>query len=1797
MTMRNFFIFLLCLPAFGQLDFTASWDGNDSDEDYQIISETKKLVPFEMDTSGRIALTLNQDPSDSSVNVVLIEVTLSDDTELTLSSDEFYFTSSNWNIPQYLTVTAITDDGQDGNIDVVITFTSMVSPEHDSGGSGDSDLDGGTDSNNPDPIVKTMTVTVYDEFFTEVTNSAPVASDSNVSVQQPNDVQITLVAVDSDDDDVLNYTILSNPTNGQLGTLTNNVITYSPNTDFTGTDSFTFKANDGTDDSNTATVTITVTPEPNTTPIASNASYTVTQPNTLSITLVGTDADSDTLTYTIVGSPSNGSLGSVGSDGSVVYTPTTDFTGSDSFTFKVNDGTIDSNTATISIIVEPEPNTTPVASNASYTVTQPNTLSITLVGTDADSDTLTYTIVDSPSSGSLGSVGSDGSVVYTPTTDFTGSDSFTFKVNDGTIDSNTATISITVNPEPNTTPVASNASYTVTQPNTLSITLVGTDADSDTLTYTIVGSPSNGSLGSVGSGGSVVYTPTTDFTGSDSFTFKVNDGTIDSNTATVSITVNPEPNTTPIASNASYTVTQPNTLSITLVGTDADSDTLTYTIVGSPSNGSLGSVGSGGSVVYTPTTDFTGSDSFTFKVNDGTIDSNTATVSITVNPEPNTTPIASNASYTVTQPNTLSITLVGTDADSDTLTYTIVGTPSNGSLGSVGSDGSVVYTPTTDFTGSDSFTFKVNDGTIDSNTATISITVERKPNVQPFANALSYTVTQPNTLSITLVGTDADSDTLTYTIVDSPSNGSLGSVESDGSVVYTPTTDFTGSDSFTYKVNDGTIDSNTATVSITVNPEPNTTPVASNASYTVTQPNTLSITLVGTDADSDTLTYTIVGSPSNGSLGSVGSGGSVVYTPTTDFTGSDSFTFKVNDGTIDSNTATISITVNPEPNTTPVASNASYTVTQPNTLSITLVGTDADSDTLTYTIVGSPSNGSLGSVGSGGSVVYTPTTDFTGSDSFTFKVNDGTIDSNTATVSITVNPEPNTTPIASNASYTVTQPNTLSITLVGTDADSDTLTYTIVGTPSNGSLGSVGSDGSVVYTPTTDFTGSDSFTFKVNDGTIDSNTATISITVEPKPNVQPFANALSYTVTQPNTLSITLVGTDADSDTLTYTIVDSPSSGSLGSVGSDGSVVYTPTTDFTGSDSFTYKVNDGTIDSNTATVSITVEPEPNTTPVASNASYTVTQPNTLSITLVGTDADSDTLTYTIVGSPSNGSLGSVGSGGSVVYTPTTDFTGSDSFTFKVNDGTIDSNTATVSITVNPEPNTTPIASNASYTVTQPNTLSITLVGTDADSDTLTYTIVGSPSNGSLGSVGSGGSVVYTPTTDFTGSDSFTFKVNDGTIDSNTATVSITVNPEPNTTPIASNASYTVTQPNTLSITLVGTDADSDTLTYTIVGTPSNGSLGSVGSDGSVVYTPTTDFTGSDSFTFKVNDGTIDSNTATISITVERKPNVQPFANALSYTVTQPNTLSITLVGTDADSDTLTYTIVDSPSNGSLGSVESDGSVVYTPTTDFTGSDSFTYKVNDGTIDSNTATVSITVNPEPNTTPVASNASYTVTQPNTLSITLVGTDADSDTLTYTIVGSPSNGSLGSVGSGGSVVYTPTTDFTGSDSFTFKVNDGTIDSNTATISITVNPEPNTTPVASNASYTVTQPNTLSITLVGTDADSDTLTYTIVGSPSNGSLGSVGSGGSVVYTPTTDFTGSDSFTFKVNDGTIDSNTATVSITVNPEPNTTPIASNASYTVTQPNTLSITLVGTDADSDTLTYTIVGTPIQWIPR
>jgi hypothetical protein len=173
-----------------------------------------------------------------------------------------------------------------------------------------------------------------------------------------------------------------------------------------------------------------------------------------------------------------------------------------------------------------------------------------------------------------------------------------------------------------------------------------------------------------------------------------------------------------VATAQSVTTNEDTAKAITLSGTDVDLDSLAYFIVTTPTHGTL--TGSAPAITYTPAVNYNGPDSFTFRVNDGKVNSGNATVSITVSAV-NDAPVAYAQSVTVAKNTAKPITLNGSDVDSSTLTYNIVATPGHGALS--GSAPNVTYTPAVDFTGTDSFTFKINDTLVDSNTATVSIEV------------------------------------------------------------------------------------------------------------------------------------------------------------------------------------------------------------------------------------------------------------------------------------------------------------------------------------------------------------------------------------------------------------------------------------------------------------------------------------------------------------------------------------------------------------------------------------------------------------------------------------------------------------------------------------------------------------------------------------------------------------------------------------------------------------------------------------------------------------------------------------------------------------------------------------------------------------------------------------------------------------------------------------------------------------------------------------------------------------------
>jgi len=359
----------------------------------------------------------------------------------------------------------------------------------------------------------------------------------------------------------------------------------------------------------------------------------------------------------------------------------------------------------------------------------------------------------------------------------------------------------------------------------------------------------------------------------------------------------------------------------------------------------------------------------------------------------------------------------------------------------------------------------------------------------------------------------------------------------------------------------------------------NTTPIAEQQTLSLNEDGTKSVILSGSDADGDTLSYTVITQPTNGLLSDTAP--TLTYTPNNNYHGSDSFTFKVNDGTVDSATAMVTLSIDPE-NDAPLAEAQAVNLLVGSTKAITLTGSDVDGDTLNYIVETQPPNGTLS--GSAPNLTYTPNGGYSGDDSFTFKVNDGSVDSPPATVSLTITIVPvNNAPLAEVQTVNLQEDSAKAIILSGSDVDGDTLSYAVVTQPTNGTLS--GGTPDLTYIPTADYNGSDSFTFKVNDGVVDSTPATIILTIAPVNDV-PTAENLTATLSQDSNKAITLTGSDVEGGALTFTVQTQPTSGTLS--GTSPNLTYTPNSGYTGTDSFTYISSDGEEDSLVATVTITI---------------------------------------------------------------------------------------------------------------------------------------------------------------------------------------------------------------------------------------------------------------------------------------------------------------------------------------------------------------------------------------------------------------------------------------------------------------------------------------------------------------------------------------------------------------------------------------------------------------------------------
>ena len=950
----------------------------------------------------------------------------------------------------------------------------------------------------------------------------------------------------------------------------------------------------------------------------------------------------------------------------------------------------------------------------------------------------------------------------------------------------------------------------------------------------------------------------------------------------------------------------------------------------------------------------------------------------------NNNPVATNDSYNTNEDIPITIDVANgvlandSDPDGDPLTATLVGEPTNGTL-TFESDGSFNYTPNPDFSGTDSFTYQASDSIANSNTATVTIEVANVDQDPPIANDDSYSVLEDNILTVNATNgvlnndSDPDGDAITANLVRSTSNGELV-FNTNGSFTYTPNPDFFGNDSFIYQIDDGNENVALGTANIAVE--------------TVNEQLLISDGLV-TEGKSDTMSFKVtLTTPRNETV--------EVNYATEDIDATAGLDYQATSGTLSFAPGELEKTIE-----VPILDDDLFE--DDETFSLTL------SDPVAATIRDGEATGTivdneglvdlranfrlLGEVNKLNSLGF-------GELDLRFGVNSranliGRIDYNSFTPRTSGVLDSLDLPSIGWAEVDVPFSVDFSLYLDREDRPDASmfigLGSTDVGLPS-GSIRTI-----------FDFSDDVKFAGSLLDNDPDEGLTLTSVTLA---DGTPLADSGLQFDFIPNNTVLTAEASAADTAGaigLTTVTAKPPDKAeitfpkTIASAQIVDSVVKLEVNPEP--DPLVYDLAGASV-SGTNNVRLTRIGTLNEPPVANNDDLTTDEDNPVSGNVLAdngngadSDPDGDTLSVTEV----NGSSGDIGTqitlnsgalltlnaNGTFDYNPngrfeflTVEQTATDTFNYTIDDGNSNSgtDTATVNITINGV-NDTPVATDDNYSTDEDIPLNVdALAGvlandSDVDGDNLSVTVTEDVENGTL-ILNNDGSFDYTPNTNFNGVDSFAYTLSDGNGETDTAIVNLTVNPV-NDAPVAVDDNYSIDEDIPLNVdALAGvlandSDVDGDNLSVTVTEDVENGTL-ILNNDGSFDYTPNTNFNGVDSFAYTLSDGNGETDTAIVNLTVN-PVNDAPVAVDDNYSTDEDTPLNVNAVAgvlvndSDVDGDSLTVTVTEDVDNGNL-TLNHDGSFDYIPNTNFNGVDSFTYTLSDGNGGTDTAIVSVTVNP-------------------------------------------------------------------------------------------------------------------------------------------------------------------------------------------------------------------------------------------
>ncbi len=858
-------------------------------------------------------------------------------------------------------------------------------------------------------------------------------------------------------------------------------------------------------------------------------------------------------------------------------------------------------------------------------------------------------------------------------------------------------------------------------------------------------------------------------------------------------------------------------------------------------------------------------------------------------------------------------------------------------------------TPALNYYGTLSVGVTVDDGedeNSESRVFTVSVLVLAQ-NDTPVANSQSVTTPENQEISINIHNLISDVedalDLPSLKITSDVSNGTTTVDVDNTTIIYNPYDGYSGSDSFTYEICDQDGACAAGIITITVS---NEAPAGVDDVAEVDEDNSISIDVLSNDTDPqgniDPNTLTLLSVSQNGAL-SVQSEGLIVYTPNQNFFGEDEFDYQVCDEDDYCTSAHVSITVNSvndkpvvmSQNTVQISEDTSYTITL-NDLTVS----DVDNNYPSEFALDVLSGGNYSVVGN----TVTPELDFNGELTVNVVVDDLETENNVSDIYpfvITVSPVNDQPVIVNQADLSTNEDEPLTVTLNDFTVDdpdnnypNDFILVVMAGlnyTVTNN-----------VITPSDDYYGYINVPVYVSDQSDENDRSRIfNLVVQViSQNDAPLTQNVYYSTSENVSLEINMADlvTDVDGniDYSSFVNTTNPSDGII-SYDDNDVITYVPDDGFSGDDrfSFTFSDSEGLI-SNLSTVFISVS---NEAPNAVDDYMELNEDEDVVVLVLDNDIDPqdniDPTTLVIVNNPVNGELSINSNTSEITYTPDLNFSGSDDFRYRIFDHTGYSDDATVTLTILPV-NDLPVVVSDDVETNEDQDVVVDVLINDYDIDSepegFTVSVSENPQNGSA-AVNSDNTIVYTPNENYNGEDIFMYQLCDQQGGCSIAPVNIVIAPQ-NDAPVALDDEIVVAQEVASVIDVAANDSDIDNnldlTSVEIVTDPQGGVCSVVSLTGEITYTSNVGFSGADFFVYRICDTEGLCSTATVNISVSLQ-NMAPECLDDLVLMTDGATVTFNVLDndTDANADDITVILVNTDDLGGFLEQTDNGVFTYT----------------------------------------------------------------------------------------------------------------------------------------------------------------------------------------------------------------------------------------------------------------------------